>query len=358
MIGARAGRVARLVLFALVSLASGCGGAHDASSNDGGAAGMAVAGGGASGGGGSGRAGASGGSSGSGVAGVGGGSAGGAASAGAGGHLASGPWLPLTSTDNATTLTGMPVGSCASGSLFLRKKIPLIVNGGSSDFQIGDAYLLADSMNLSSATLMAPVKNVGTSFHCGISSPINGYDWLDADGHSLNVTYGVQFIGSEGDVGSDINDETCLAPGETGFVMDTQRLVGVADLYDEVGTVTLALVSKVTGKAPGAILAAQTYTYDSGLLDVVFENVGTAGAVIQASTVDFGAFIVFDADGLPLWTGILEETVDQAPLNNPGYVAVGATGQGLAPISSNDQPPCGPTIRAFLKFEGASAPWD
>jgi hypothetical protein len=325
---------------------------------------MALAGGGRSGvggrgSGGSGTGGTLGGSAGgSGAAGSGGSPDGGTANGGAAGHLASGPWLPLGSTDNANTLTGMSVGSCSGDSSFVRKKIPLLIDGGNSDFQIGDAYLLADSAYPNAATLVAPVKNVGTTFHCGISSPINGYDWLDANGHSLNVMYGVGFIGSEGNVGSDLNDETCLAPGETGFVMDSQTMESIPDLYGTVGTVTLALVSTATGTAPGAIVAPQSYTYQEQLLDVVFGNAGTMGAVIQGSTLDFGAFIVFDSDGLPLWTGSLEETVTAAPTDNPGYLAVGTTGQGIATVSPDEIPPCGTTIRAFIKFEGPTAPWN
>jgi hypothetical protein len=359
MVGAAAGRRSGRQLAALLPLAlalspaGGCGGTAataDAGSGAAGGAGGHAAGGG-------GLATGSGGAAG--ATGATGGGAGGAASGGAGGHFASGAWVTLGPTNNAATLTGATLGNCSgSSSTVRRRQIPLLINGGSGDFQIGDAYLLEDQTAIDYAILVAPVKNVGTVYHCGIGPPTNGYDWLDAQGMSMNVTSGPAVIGSEGDVGMPpYYDESCLAPGDTGFIIDNQRFIGIVEPYNVVATVTLALVSQKTGVAPGAIVIPQSYTYKTipvPEVDIVLGNVGTAAAVIAG--LDYGTYILLDSGGLPTWIGShLNDGPDSSPSpTNPGYFDVGTAGLGY------DLPPayaCGTALRAIIKFEGPTAPW-
>jgi hypothetical protein len=344
---------------AVVALVARCGGGQAAPTNDGGGLG--------GGGGGTAGTGAGGGSGGTAGTGSGGAATGGAATGGkatggaatGGGTMASGPWLPLPATNDAATLTGIAVGSCPPYTPLRRKKIPLVIDGGSSDFQIGDAYLLGDPQVPYIATLLAPVKNVGTALHCGITSPINGYDWLDPNGHSMDVTVGPGFIGSEGDVGTIYYDQTCLAPGETGFIIDGQDMESVTDLFATASTVTLALISTAMGTTPAAIVVPQSYMYkvvgaSTDEIDVDFNNVGTAAAVMQS--LDYGTVIAFDADGLPIWTTRLNDTAD-TPSDNPGYLAAGTAGLGDNLIQQAQYLACGASIRAFIKFEAPTAPW-
>jgi hypothetical protein len=345
-----------LLFLTTMALAAGCGGGHGATTNDGGG-GLAT--GGAGTGSGGSPAGSSGGSAGTGSGAGGSGATSDGGSTGTGGRLASGPWVALPATNNAATLTGVSIGDCPSSSDVRRKKIPLIIDGGSGDFQIGDAYLLAEPGYSSLARLVAPVKNVGTTLHCAIGAPINGYDWLDANGHSMNVTVGPGFIGSEGDVGMPTYDETCLQPGETGFILDEQEMEDIVDLYDAVSAVTLALVSKSTGTTPAAVVVPQSYTYSAtgtvaSEVQVIFDNVGTGAAEI--ADLDYGAYLVLDAGGLPVWVGRLYDLPDGSTVDNPGLFAAGTAGLGYDPQPQSSAG-CGTSLRAFIKFEGPTAPY-
>src|SRR5262249_34485543 len=151
-----------------------------------------------------------------------------------------------------------------------RKKIPLVINGGSSDFGFGDAYLVATPSDPLTATFLGLVTNLGSTMHCNVAAPPNGYDWYDGQGRSHNVTAGPTILGSEGNTGSPIYVQACLAPGEMGVIFDTQRRDGTgvrfdesASLFDQTASVALALSFTGDGTTPAPALVPNMYRMDS-----------------------------------------------------------------------------------------------
>ncbi len=282
-------------------------------------------------------------SGGAGTGDTGGGGAGGGAGSGP-----AGPWAPQATTNDAATLTGGQVGNCP-GTAPMRKKIPVTVNGGSADFVVGDAYLVATDPLHHAATLFSTVTNRGTKMHCNVAPPPNGYDWYDAQGRSLGITGGPNVLGSEGDVGMPYYTQSCLMPGETGMIVDArQPPITVDDMFVATTRISIALAYQQDGVPPAAALVPQSFTGDGvkGFL-VRFRNDGSAAAGMPMG--EYGTFVMMDGGGLPLAWGGFNESPDDAFTYQ---VKVGASGSGL----SNAADACASTIRAYVKFESLAAP--
>jgi hypothetical protein len=281
--------------------------------------------------------------------GLGGGGPGGSAGrGGTGGSLATpGPWPPLATTNDAATLTGTAIGTCPT-AVPPRRTIPIRVNGGSPDFEIHQGYVMADLDNTWRALLFAAVTNRGTKMHCNIAAPPNGYDWYDQQGRSLNIKTGPTVLGSEGDIGMPFYSQSCLMPGETGIIVDAQTLE-IRDLYTTAAGVTLALTYEKDGVPPAAAMVPQSYTLVSPtVFSVRFRNVGTGAGSFPP--LDFGTFVLFDAEGLPMEFGTISVVADDTASYE---VAAGAW--GTAGNSSNVES-CGVSVRPYIKFESLAAP--
>jgi hypothetical protein len=267
---------------------------------------------------------------------------------GTGGSLATpGPWPPLGTTNDAATLTGTTIGTCTSGVL-PRRTIPIRVNGGSPDFEIHQGYVMATPSDPWRAILFAAVTNHGSKMHCNIAPPPNGYDWYDTQGRSLNVTTGPTVLGSEGDIGMPLYSQSCLMPGETGIIVDVQAL-DVPNLYTTAAGVTLALTYEKDGVPPAAAMVPQSYTLvPPNDFSVRFRNVGTG--VGSFPPLDYGRFVLFDAEGLPTEFGFLSVVADDTASYE---VAAGAWGTAG---NSSDVERCGVSVRSYIKFESLAAP--
>jgi hypothetical protein len=282
------------------------------------------------------------------------GTAGNAMGGGSGGRAPVGSWPPAMTTNDATNLTGAKVGKC-DGTAPRRKKIPLVINGGSPDFGYGDMYLVEYPPNPTIATLFGIVTNLGSTMHCNISAPPNGYDWFDGQGRSMNVTGTPTVVGSEGDVGTSIYVQSCLGPGETGMMFGGLGSDGPGSLFDAVGSVSLALTYSGDGAVPAASVVPQRYTVSSGSTDsfvVFFKNVGTATALLPSLGGDGfpGIWVAFDDGGLPLSSGRFAENTMQAP--GTYTLAPGEEGTGLA---FSDFAGCATQLRVYVAFHRADA---
>jgi hypothetical protein len=273
---------------------------------------------------------------------------------GSGGRTPVGSWPPAMMTNDAATLTGPMVGKC-DGSAPRRKKIPLVINGGSPDFGYGDMYLVQSASDTTRAALYGLVTNLGSTMRCNISAPPNGYDWYDGQGRSMNVTGSPTVIGSEGDVGTSIYVQSCLAPGETGILLGAHGWDALGSFFDAVGSVSLALTYSGDGAVPAASVVPERYTVSNGSTDsfvVWFRNIGTATAFLARFGGDGfpGIWVAFDDDGLPLsWGRFWQET-----MHAPGTytLAPGEEGTGGA---SSVFPGCATQLRAYVAFYRADA---
>ena len=263
-----------------------------------------------------------------------------------------GTWPPAMTTNDAATIAGAMFGKC-DGVVPRRKKIPLVINGGSPDFGYGDAYLVEDPARRYIATFFGLVTNLGSTMHCNIAAPPNGYDWYDPQGRSMNVTVGPKILGSEGDVGSPVYVQSCLGPGETGVIVDIRSGEQHLSLFDGTGSIALALTYAGDGAVVAPALIPQRYNADSLGFLIVFKNTGTKPARLPKliSTIFPGTFVAFDQDGLPVWWGQLSQSSGVGPVEN--VVAVGAEGF----VDTIDTiPGCGSQLRAYVHFVAEDAP--
>jgi hypothetical protein len=285
---------------------------------------------------------------------TGGNATGGNATGGSGGWAPFGSWPPSMMTNDAANLRGAMVGNC-DGITPRRKKIPLVINGGSRDFGYGDMYIIEYPPNTTIATLYGIVTNLGATMHCNIAAPPNGYDWYDDQGRSMNVTGSPMIIGSEGDVGTSIYVQSCLAPGETGIIWGGGGSDGPGSLFDTVGSVSLALTYSGDGAIPAASVVPERYTVSEGSSDgflVFFKNVGTATAFLPRLGGDGfpGIWVGFDDSGLPVSLGRFGEETMHAP--GTYTLEPGEEGTGL---SFSDFPGCVSHLRVYTAFHRGDA---
>jgi hypothetical protein len=278
-----------------------------------------------------------------GATGTGGGGGGGIG--GGGGRGPVGSWPPTMTTNDAATLAGGMFGRC-DGSAPRRKKIPLLITGGSADFGYGDAYLVEDPSNVLIAVLFGIVTNLGSTVHCNIAALPNGYDWYDTQGRSLNVTGSPTILGSEGNAGSLIYVQSCLAPGETGVILGGNVSDGPGSPFDVTASISLALTYSGDGVLPAGSVVPQRYTVNSGDFLVFIKNTGTEPDFLPTSGFP-GTFVTFDDGGLPLWWGPLSEWSTGAS----GISAIAPGEEGFASPSQTVWG-CATQLRIYIAFAG------
>ena len=256
---------------------------------------------------------------------------------GNGGGMTAG-WAPTATTDNAATISGGSTGMC-SGVTLLRKKIPLTLSAGGADFAIGDGYLFTDASTPQFVDFAVPVRNLGSTMNCFVHVSTGSYEWNTSQGSAPVELLQPYVTGSVGDVGSGIYSQSCLAPGETGILVDLEQSTDGSDLFTPMTSIALALETPLDGTAPPAALVPQSYADSGGALTVTFLNVGTGAGDID----NLGSYLVMDSGGLPTAWGFLNELPQ-------GLLDVGQQGTGTA-----DPLNCGSTVRAYIAFDSPTA---
>jgi hypothetical protein len=287
--------------------------------------------------------GGSGGSGTGGAAGTGGAGTGGAT--GVGGAGGAGHWGPDGITNNSAELSGATIGrNCATGSLPRRKLVAVSLTGDPT-YTVQDAYLLSD-VSSTKATLLVPVTNVGTSVRCVVRSTA-GYQWQDAQGASIGSLPTAFVLGS---LGASLcsNSISCLAPGETGVLVQT--FSQSADFFSAVTRIVLPLTDdtdlpSTTPPATWSVAPARVVpqSYDLGNLSIMVtvKNLGTETPLLAPTG---SRYILLDADGLPVGFGPLEQNVTPANRN----MTAGEVGSASdVPVTASG---CGSRIRVFLSF--------
>jgi hypothetical protein len=201
--------------------------------------------------------------------------------------------------DNSADMTGATFGTDAFDATQQRRTVPLDVTTPLPGLSLGEAYLTALATTPEAAYLILAVTNSGTDFPCYVQTTT--YDWLSATGEVLNAAGAIYLDGSVGTVASLVNSETCLAPGETGYLTDVQ-LATTGSLYSEVASIQIGLESTATGSTPTSKLLPTRYDVGtcSGVRTVRVE--GTAsdpGVSVGNFGGDFAPAIFLDAAGLP-----------------------------------------------------------
>jgi hypothetical protein len=254
------------------------------------------------------------------------------------------PQGPAPTLDNSADLTGADFGTDTFDSAEQRRTVPVDVTGSlPQGISLGMAYLTAQATTDMVAYLILPVTNSGTDFPCFIQTTT--YNWLSVTGQVLNSGCGLYIDGSVGAISPMVNSETCLAPGESGYLTDVQ-FAASGSLFSEVASIQLGLVSASTGSSPDATL--QPTRYDVGTCSGVrtVRVVGTAGgagvSVGESVNADLAPTIFLDAAGLPIRWSYLTQM-------QSSNVAAGETTYFVDDLSE----PEASRARVFLPFEPA-----
>jgi hypothetical protein len=199
-----------------------------------------------------------------------------------------------------------------------RRVVPVKVGVMVPGLTVGQAYLTPGSPT---GQLTIPVVNQGTDRPCFIKAQ-NLY-YLSATAATLNPTAKEIYLdGSVGDVGSSIfYSHNCLAPGETGYLLDTPP----SAYFSGTSSIELDLAYLLSGQAPAGHLTPTLYELgtcgNKRSLRVTAVNDGLSTVTVAMGQVGLGPGILLDDSGLPAgWIYVAdEETVQLAPGGQPVY---------------------------------------
>ncbi len=242
--------------------------------------------------------------------------------------------------DNSADMTGATFGTDAFDAAQQRRTVPLDVTTSLPGLSLGEAYLTGLASTPEAAYLILAVTNSGTDFPCFVQT--TAYNWLSATGDVLNSACAIYLDGSVGSVSSLVNSETCLAPGETGYLTDVQ-LATSGSLYSEVASIQIGLESTATGSTPTSKLLPTRYDVGTcaGVRTVRIE--GTAsdpGVSVGNFGGDLAPTVFLDAAGLPVRWSLFSQM-------QAANVASGAT----AYFTDNLAEPAVSRALVFLSFE-------
>jgi hypothetical protein len=231
--------------------------------------------------------------------------------------------------NNSADLSGPVVGNIPFDPSTMRRTLPVNVETAPEGLHVGAAYLTRTDSS-ETAYLTIPVTNSGSSEYCFIEA--NPLQYLSGDGTSLTDPTHLTFL--EGSVGllsfGGGYTDTCLAPGESGYLIDIQ-LSSDGPFFSDTASIQLALSSSSTGTVPGAALVPQSYDIGtcSGLrsLRVTSLDTGTSTATVDDTVVPSEPAIFLDEQALPSgWTFVEND--------QPETVLSGGTVSSFAIVSA------------------------
>jgi hypothetical protein len=179
-----------------------------------------------------------------------------------------------------------------------RRIVPVTVGASVSGVSVGQAYLTRTSFT-SEVQLTIPVTNGGTGHPCFIAA--EGLHYLGSTGTLLNDATDMEYlIGSVGDLGNDIYTNSCLAPGETGYFLDSRTS---PSFFTSPASIELDLSMLSAGTAPAGHLTPTHYELGtcagSRSLRVAAVNDGASTVTVASGGQGLGPAILLDGDGLP-----------------------------------------------------------
>jgi hypothetical protein len=237
--------------------------------------------------------------------------------------------------NNQAEVLGGPIGDGTMPATSLRKTITTNVEGGApAPLAITAAYALGPGRNL---RYLVAVENRGAEAWCEIRAQT--VTLRDRAG-AVVATDGIEpgLTGSMGIVGGGRWVNSCVAPGETGFILGIVLAPGMMDLFASTERIDFALRARVPGMPAPARVVPIAYTWSGSRIAVTFRNDGT-------TAMRFGMFtkyIVGDAAG-PLSWNFLDAPMAGFVLAPGQTVVLGA----LAPFSGTAN-----RLRAFADLAG------
>jgi hypothetical protein len=249
---------------------------------------------------------------------------------------------PLTGGNAYAALSGPTFGGTSANSS-LEKAVPLNVLSSNPDIQIPSSAEALQQTSSGTALYMAiPVKNVGTRAY----SFVELTNILYKNGGSvLNATPDVGFVkASVGELTGNVFADSCLAPGETGYVM----LIAL-NLYSSVTSISLSVSTfSQTPIDPGSALIPQSYaisgTSGSGTLTQIFQNTGLLSLDLNNAHSIYCTFVALDASNNPIMWGFTNSNL--SPVS--GLLSAGQSGSIAGTYSFDGS---SSRVVAFTSFE-------
>jgi hypothetical protein len=242
--------------------------------------------------------------------------------------------------DNSADMAGAVLGTDAFDATQQRRVVGLTVTTPLPGISLGLAYLTHPVGIDDAAYLTVAVTNTGTGFPCFVQTTT--FNWLNASGQVLNPMSTVYVDGSVGMLPSQVNTDSCLAPGESGYLTDVELVTGTA-LYSAVATIQIGLQSMGVGTTPTATFLPTRYDVGTCSGNRTLRVTGTArgGSVSVGDTGgDLAPAVFLDAAGVPVGWTLLTQM-------QPSNVAPGAEGYFFDELSE----PAISRVQVFLSFE-------
>jgi hypothetical protein len=239
------------------------------------------------------------------------------------------------------------LGGLAFDTSTMRRMIPITMGTPIAGLQVGPAYLTRSDTATETAYLTIAVTNTGTQRPCFIkASPLsylNGSQVLNDPTHAGYVS------GSVGDVGFGIFTDTCLGPGESGYIIDIQLDSSGTAFFSSTTSIALSLASSSAGTVPGGHLHPTGYEVGSCApmrsLRLTTVNDGTAAVEVAQSTPALSPVILLDGGGLPAgWLYLQDNVASQVAVGE--MVSLDAM---VTAVWAVDR------ARFFIQFDGAAA---
>ncbi|MFH0899414.1 MAG: hypothetical protein V2A73_02165 [Pseudomonadota bacterium] len=216
---------------------------------------------------------------------------------------------------------GDGIGNDEDPNSLLRRRVTASLSVSSDKFQIGDAWLgrLADVTGHAYVTI--PIKNISSQGYCLVR--MRDVRYRDSSGDVVANVDSRFVFGSVG-IANGQQTQTCLAPGEWGFLLDIKLAAdtSVNDPYWAFDSVRFALEyldQPVTN--PLAQVFPRSGQHLGESLVITVQNRGTVPAFVARDNM-MHMYLLFDDDDCPLVWGFLDDDI----IPTSGTIDVGLSG--------------------------------
>jgi len=188
-----------------------------------------------------------------------------------------GTCTPPAVGNNSATCVG-DLGDGTSANSTLAKSVPVTLTN--RDFVASVGYVTRLSTSSDYTSFIIPLTNVGSSAQCFISI---------ATGQAGNYELFSYITGSVGYSGSTYTD-TCLAPSESGYLVDITNEV----TYDAVSSISLTLSGNTGLSISSARVFPTSFAYGAGVAADLAVTVSNAGALAVDLAGGFHQLVLLD----------------------------------------------------------------
>ena len=242
--------------------------------------------------------------------------------------------------------TGSYIGEGTTSNSLLSKAI-LVTASSSGSFTVGQGYASRSGVSTDTAYVVIPVTNSSSTSAYGFVKATD-IVFRDGLGDQISTASYTYLYGSVGDVGYDIQTDSCLAPGEEGYFIFIETY-----MWSALASVSFTFYAPGYGASdPGAIVRPESLEYGpaspyGNYLAIGFRNSGTKTAVM--GTIKAAFYVLFDAAMDPLLWGFLYDNL--SPVS--GLIAPGGTGSVEDSVMFFDG--SASYIRVLMDFEDQTA---